>query len=405
VSDDKGRELESRIKASSLFGDSRDSVSALETALEASDNENRTLRDRIKVLEASLKDMVSNGVTQSSLKGKGILSRVKVEPSCSPLNPARSSTSASGYSSASSATSLPSSRNSSSCVESPMVGLELHCIKRELSPASKQRDEDFVFKKPKQLQTPWTIWNSEGMVEAENFVHGQGKHLIQTKSVDELNYFRKSLVEAQEDFKNLFPKDLSPDEGMSIRNAERHISYHNLQLDLGIPGPDDRIHSLHFYYGKVLGCINNVLKKRANFRKHPSDNRKIEALIEHLGKNDSDVLVFLTAEKNLRKINERSPCVVLKFQEAYSKLCQRNAEQPYWLHRSNFKTIRDNVRDRIPMPMSDRDALHNDSFRQFNGFFYNLHLHETISFYDRARTFAYPQYANKSNGGGPQAKN
>ena len=43
--DDKGRELDSRIKASSLFGDGRDSVSALETALEVSDNENRTLTE------------------------------------------------------------------------------------------------------------------------------------------------------------------------------------------------------------------------------------------------------------------------------------------------------------------------------------------------------------------------
>jgi hypothetical protein len=129
--DNKGRELDSRIKASSLFVGGEDSVSALETTLEAADNENRALKDRVKALEASLKDMVSNGATQSSLKGKGIMSRIKVEPSCSPPNPARSSLSASGYSSASSATSLPSSSNSSSCVESPMVGLEIHRIKRE----------------------------------------------------------------------------------------------------------------------------------------------------------------------------------------------------------------------------------------------------------------------------------
>ncbi len=119
----------------------------------------------------------------------------------------------------------------------------------------------------------------------------------------------------------------------------------------------------------------------------------------------TDVSVFLTAEKNLWKINERSPCVIVRFQEAYSKLCRPNAEQPFWLHRTNFNNIRDNVQDRIPMPLSDRDALYNDCFRQFISFFYNLHLHETISFYDRARTFANPQLANKSNGGGPQAKN
>jgi hypothetical protein len=208
-----------------------------------------------------------------------------------------------------------------------------------------------------------------------------------------------------EDVKNLFPKDLPPDEGMSRRNAEKHISYHNLQLDLGIRGPADREHSVHFYYGKVLGSINNTLKKRASFRKHPFDNKKIEAFMEHLGRNEASVLAFLGAERNLRKMNERSPCVIQSFQQCYSLACQPNAVQPYWLHRSNFKNIRDNIRDRIPMPMSDRDALYNDSLRQWNSFFYNLHLHETISFYDRARAFATEQLANKSNGGVPQAKN
>jgi hypothetical protein len=192
---------------------------------------------------------------------------------------------------------------------------------------------------------------------------------------------------------------------MTRRNAETHAKYHCLQLDLGIPGPSNRTYSVHFYYGKVLGCINNTLKKRAVFRKHPSDNRKIDALIEHLGKDDPDVKAFLTAEKHLKKLNEKSPCVTLGFQTAYSNLSLPNAEQPHWLHRANFRTIRDNVRDRIPMPLSDRDALYNDCLRQFNDFFYNLHSHEEMSFYERARTFANSQLANKSNGGGPQVKN
>jgi hypothetical protein len=55
------------------------------------------------------------------------------------------------------------------------------------------------------------------------------------------------------------------------------------------------------------------------------------------------------------------------------------------------------------MPMSNRDALYNDCFKQFNNFFYNIQLHEVINFYDRARDFA--QQSNKGNGGGPQAKN
>ena len=192
---------------------------------------------------------------------------------------------------------------------------------------------------------------------------------------------------------------------MTRRNAETHAKYHWLQLDLGIPGHSNRTYSVHFYYGKILGCINNTLKKREVFRKFPPDNKKINALIEHLGKNDPDVKAFLIAEKHVRKIKEKSPCVTLGFHTAYSQLSLPNAEQPLWLHRANFKTIRDNVRDRIPMPLSDRDALYSDCLRQFNDFFYNLHLHEEISFIERARTFANPQFANRSNGGGPQARN
>jgi hypothetical protein len=117
----------------------------LEVALEEA-NHNRSLRDRVKILESTLKDMVSNGITHSSLKGKGIVTRIKTEPSSSSSNPAKSPLPSSGYNSASSATSMPTSYSSSSCVNSPMVGLEVHRFKRELSPASRNKDEDFVFK-------------------------------------------------------------------------------------------------------------------------------------------------------------------------------------------------------------------------------------------------------------------
>ncbi len=244
----------------------------------------------------------------------------------------------------------------------------------------------------------------QGIDEAEEFIDGKGKYLIQTKSVDDLNYFRSRLTEALDDFKNLFPKDLAPDECMARKDKESHDGYHNLRLDLGIPGPDERTCSVHFYYGKVLGCINNTLAKRAKFRKHPSDNRKINGFIRHLGNNESSVVAFLSAERYLRKMEERSLCVILKFQEAYSLLCQPNAVQPYWLHCSTFKNIRDNIRDRIPVPLSDRDALYNDSLKQWNDFLYNLHLHKTINFYDRSRNFATLQ-SNSFNGGGPQVKN
>jgi hypothetical protein len=170
-----------------------------------------------------------------------------------------------------------------------------------------------VFKKPKSFQTPWAKWNSDGIDEADEFVKQKGKYFIQTKSVDDLNYYRGRLTEALDDFKSLFPKDLPPAECASRKDSETHESYHNLRLDLGIPGSDERTCSVHFYYGKVLGCINNTLQKRARFRKHHSDEWKIDAFIKHLGKNEETVVAFLGAERNLRKMEERSSCVVEKF--------------------------------------------------------------------------------------------
>jgi hypothetical protein len=402
--DDKSKELDSRIKATAIFGDGHESLAALEQALEESLEDNRSLRDRVKVLEATLKDMLNSGITHSSLKGKGIVTRIKTERSSSSSNPAKSPHPSSGYNSSSSATSIPTSRTSSPRVDSPMVGLEVHRIKRELSPASKLNDEDFVFKKPKSHQTPWAQWNSKGIEEAEEFFQTKGQFVIRSKSVDDLNYFRSRLTEAQEDFKNLFPKDLPPAECIQRKDNETHESYRNLRLDLGIPDADGRTCSVHFYYGKALGCINNTLSKRAKFRKHPADNWKIEKYINHLGKDSEIVIQFLENEKNLRLMENRSPTVIDEFEVAYSNLRQPNAEQPHWLHRSTFQNIRDNVRNRVPMPMSNRDALYNDCIKQFNNFFYNVQLHEQITFYDRARDFA-TQQSNKGNGGGPQAKN
>jgi len=57
------------------------------------------------------------------------------------------------------------------------------------------------------------------------------------------------------------------------------------------------------------------------------------------------------------------------------------------------------------MSTSNRDALYNDCINQFNNFYYNVHLHGLITFYDRARDYANQQSSNKGNGGGPQAKN
>jgi hypothetical protein len=40
-------ELDSRIKATAIFGDGRDSIAALEVALEEANHSNRSLKDRV----------------------------------------------------------------------------------------------------------------------------------------------------------------------------------------------------------------------------------------------------------------------------------------------------------------------------------------------------------------------
>ena len=191
------------------------------------------------------------------------------------------------------------------------------------------------------------------------------------------------------------------------RDSEQHPNYASLQEDLGMPHSHARRYSIHFYYGKLLGAINNILRKRASFRRHPQDQKKIAAFCAHLGSGDPSVVSFLGAERNMKRLNERSPCVTQQFEQNYTIACQRNAVHPLstlWLHRSTFRNIQDNLRDRVPMPLSDRDPLYNDCFKQFNCFFYNLHLHEIMSFYERARAFAVQRQGNR-NGGAPQARN
>ncbi len=79
-----------------------------------------------------------------------------------------------------------------------------------------------MFEKPKSYQTPWAKWNSDGIDEADDFVKTKGKSIIQTKSVNDLNYYRSRLTEALEDFKNLFPKDLTGTECAKMKDGEIH---------------------------------------------------------------------------------------------------------------------------------------------------------------------------------------
>ncbi len=60
------------------------------------------------------------------------------------------------------------------------------------------------------------------MNAAEDFIFRDAKRLIQTKPTEDLKYYRARLQEALDDFKNLYPKDLPHDEGMTKRNAETH---------------------------------------------------------------------------------------------------------------------------------------------------------------------------------------
>jgi hypothetical protein len=185
--EEKIRVLNLRLQAGdALQGDSNEITSQIEAALEEAHEENRTLKDKIKSLQAILNDVFRTGV-----------------PLKDDRNPAKSSSHESSAS-MSSVTTEVSRRN-----------------KKDLSPPSKHAHEDFEFKKPWPRNQVWFEWNQGGNRAATEFIAGPIRTLINTRAKSELERLITRIQAALDDFRSFYPCDSEPEQNSKLRDAER----------------------------------------------------------------------------------------------------------------------------------------------------------------------------------------
>ncbi len=100
----------------------------------------------------------------------------------------------------------------------------------------------------------------------------------------------------------------STDTMMTIqeKNNFSHISFIDLQREFQIPTVEEgRTVSVHFYYGQLVGVINNVLTSRRTFATNLRDADKIDAFIRYKRSLDPQcpyVTRYLEAQRNIRDI-------------------------------------------------------------------------------------------------------
>ncbi len=90
------------------------------------------------------------------------------------------------------------------------------------------------------------------------------------------------------------------------KNNFSHISFIDLQREFQIPTVEEgRTVSVHFFYGQLVGVINNVLTSRRTLAINLRDADKIDAFIRHKRSLDPQcpyVARYLEAQNNIRDI-------------------------------------------------------------------------------------------------------
>jgi hypothetical protein len=391
--EEKLRVLNVRLQAGeALQSDSVGTTAQLENALEEAHSENRALKEKVKNLQKILKDVFETGTAVQED------SKAKQQSSC---DDSKQSSSHGSHVSKHSSTSTDVAQRR----------------KRDLSPP-KPKMEEFEWKKPKPRNVTneaWTQWAHIGNVESAEYASGPVKEFLVTRTKDELTRIHAQVLRASEDFKNIYPKlDPSrqhPEDAILSRNADLHLPFARLQSELMIPTiAQGRKSSLNFYYGKILGSINDIFRLREQFQIVPYDAAKIRAFIDFLGANHQEVRNFNHAEESIRDIQTNSDRLRQAFYEQYIKA--HEFPKPEWL----CTIMHENIQNRANLNRSERDLLYDQAKVVYCDYHYFLFLHHRIEFYSKARThFAANRRPRHSNnrafrnnntyGGGPQARN
>ena len=283
--------------------------------------------------------------------------------------------------------------------------------KRDRSPNDMirgSRNDDF--KKPRSQRELIDIWNKEGTQAVHGFCESRRAHM-KTQSEIVLENWRTRLEQALTDFKAHFSTDGRLVDTMATiqeKNHFSHISFLDLQREFEIPTVEEgRTISVHFYYGQLVGVINNVLTSRRTFATTLRDADKIDAFIKY--KRSLDPLCpyvarFFEAQRNLKDIETDARHMHDFFLGRVQAMQVLHAPSDDWISHASYLELQSlsgpTTRDR-------RLALGEiigKTKRQFTLYYELKARHTVIDFYSDARTHHRnaPKEQPFKHGGRPQ---
>jgi hypothetical protein len=305
---------------------------------------------------------------------------------------------------------IRSSSDSSASMSSPFTNAR-DVKKRDLSPDSKTNISSTSKKSCANTNNVWQRWQRDGTAVAMAYIHGPALKVLQGKSNVELDVLLAKVTLAASNFRDLFPNDNDPEDGIRYRNEEPHSEFRNLQIELLIPTIEHgRKFALSFYYGKILASIHSVVQMRETFLQTEEDGPKITAYIGYRGQNSYEVSNWRNADnQNVQmKKNSREYCQAYK--AAFDAARLPNAAKPPWVCETTFNVLR-NLK--VPYLTRYDTELHDKTYRlareEFSRYFYNTNTHTIIDFVRAARNhasksrFSKPAGNNSSYGGGPRS--
>jgi hypothetical protein len=116
-------------------------------------------------------------------------------------------------------------------------------------------------------------WNEDGTRVASAFCMDKVDY-FKTKGGDVLNELKLRFEQALDHHKSQFSIETNnPTDSVREKNVYDHSEFHDLQRKFSIPNhAQGRTVSVHFYYGKLLGVLNNVVGIRCSFHLNSTIN-------------------------------------------------------------------------------------------------------------------------------------
>ena len=283
--------------------------------------------------------------------------------------------------------------------------------KRDRSPNDMlrgSRDDDF--KKPRSHRELIDNWNKEGTHAVHGFCESRRSHM-KTQSDIVLEEWRTRLEQALADFKVHFSMDgLLADTMLNImeKNLYSHNSFLDLQREFQIPTVEEgRTVSVHFYYGQLVGVINNVLTSRRTFAINLRDADKIDAFIRHKRSLDPQcpyVARFFEAQRNTKDIETDARHMHDFFLRRIEAMQVRNTPSDDWISHASYLELQSlsgpTTKDRR---LAVAEII-GKTKRQFTLYYELKARHTVIDFYSDARTHHRnaPKEQPFKHGGRPQ---